>query len=586
MLTAIKANSKHQEFRACAVALFSAALSCNAVAGPIHDLGAVEVISKCLAAPSDDASYKVWKFVSLIPTLCVQENCINALALLAPKMKSFDEYSNAGGHTGLIDALNKSGANHTSLVTSGLNLFVRLLEVPGALDELRKGDTVDAVLSAMLLHQNVQDVQFTGTAILEAIATEDDVKRCLANLDRCISGARSDPNKAYKSLAAVNGLSQVSRLRDIFEQKKAAESIQKGIASWIEGAQFSDQQKIIKAAARSIESLKIGATTPLDATISSLLHTCLIPQVKTLIDKQESKDNSLLDLIACCHGLCGQSRITPESLPAVLESVMKVSWKYQEIRKVQVECLEMMTELAMMSNGEGVKILSESGALKNVISYMQKVMIYKDVQAAGLQLLGTILKQDPSTVEPIKFAGGIELCKSIRAAHSASTEIRLLLAPVASALMPADFLDADIKKAIESTNHGIMDGDIQMTTDALANLNGLTTTADGSRSAVHNRISLSLQDVVGFVSNKKPAEVAELVSESSKLIKNICETRPGVTHIARCGGVEMLGSMLNTLANESVPDSPVKREGKNNMEETSHLCTYQASRQPFALCVA
>lgn len=295
-----------------------------------------------------------------------------------------------------------------------------------------------------------------------------------------------------------------------------------------------------------------------------MLNVCLLPQLKALIDKQEAKKNSLLDLTRCCRQLCRKNHISPGSLPSLLESVSKVSLKYQDIRHVQIDCLEMMTELGAMgeSEGEGVKILSDSGTLKNVIAYMQKVVMYEDVQAAGLHLLGAVLKQDPSTVEPIKFAGGIELCKAIRSAHAGSNQIRILLAPVASALMPADFLDADIKRAIDTVGHGILESDIPSTTDAVGSLSNLTSTADGVRVATHNRIGLALQDISGFSRGRNPAEVVEVVAEASKLARNICESRGGANHMARCGGVEIIGNMLDILGSKEVTDSPRRREGK------------------------
>lgn len=366
------------------------------------------------------------------------------------------------GHQVLIDILQGDAGKHAPFALASLKLLERFVEFPDALEALQKGDTADAVLNVMLSHPDDTDIQFIGRSLLETIATEVDVKRCLANLDRSIQNAKTNPTNAYRSLAAINGLSQVSRLKSFFEQKKAAATIQKGIALWVQSPVFPDQQRIIKAAALSIESLNLGSSTPPDTTITELLSTSLLPQLRSLSEKQDINDTNLLDIVRCCRNLCTQTAtqetaaIPDDSVPNILEAVTKVSWKYQDLRKVQVLCIEMMTELVEIGTGKGVRPLAESGTLKNVISYMSKVVIYEDVQAAGLKLLGACLKQDPTLVEAIKFAGGIDMCKSIQNTHPSSAQIKTLLPPVAGALMPSDFLDKDVKETIETLNSAIM----------------------------------------------------------------------------------------------------------------------------------
>eukprot|EP00380_Ascogregarina_taiwanensis_P020945 284816416_5 len=198
---------------------------------------------------------------------------------------------------------------------------------------------------------------------------------------------------------------------------------------------------------------------------------------------------------------------------------------------------------------------------------MQKVII-EDVQAAGLRFLGSAIKHDPSLIEPIKHSGAVELCKMIRGSHSQSQTVKSLLPPVATALMPSEFMDADIKKHIDAMKVAIdvpstvQKSDIAALSAATAALGGHLGTAEGCRAAVQNRVGHVLQHAAGFAARQKHSEVAEVAAELSQVAKALAEKRAGAEHLARCGGVEMLLSLLTILKDESVPDSQAKRDGK------------------------
>lgn len=550
-LSILQKNIKNNDVANAGFNLLSAALSHDPTVGTLYDMDVVSVLNTGLELHQDDLAY--------------QTNTVYCLTRTSKMMTSFKEASK--GHKALVAILQGSGGKHAAFVFASLQFLERIASLPDALEPLQQGETADAVLNIMLSHPDDANIQFIGKSLLETIATEVDVKRCLANLDRSIQNAKSNPASAYRSLAAVNGLSQVTRLRDFFEQKEASATIQKGISLWIQTPPFPEQQRIIKAAATSIESLKLGSNVSPHTTIVALLTTSLLPQLRSLSEKQDVNDTNLLDLVRCCRNLCTSATtqqtapIPDDRIPEILEAVTKVSWRYQDLRKVQVLCIDMMTELATAGTGEGVSLLSESGTLKNVISYMLKVVIYEDVQAAGLQLLGACLKQNPALVEPIKFAGGIEVCKSIQSTHSSSAQIKTLLPPVANALMPSDFLDKDIKAAIETLNVAIMDDQLARATVLISSLGGLVSSPEGARSAANNRISVPLQRVVNIMPHASGPDRVEFAIEVSKLMQQLCQSRAGLNHLSRCGGQSLLLTFLDVLADPALPDTPAKKEG-------------------------
>lgn len=388
----------------------------------------------------------------------VQMNCISCLKITAKLVTDYSQIEN--GHRHLIKTTLETATEHRALAIAMLELLERISEVPRAVTEFQDGDTADAVLTLMLAHPDDADVQFIGKALLEVIATEKDVKRCLDDLNRCLQDAKTHAAKAYRALAAVNGLSQISRLTKIFEEKKASSTIQNAISFWIQSPPFSEQQKIIKAAALSAESLQLNSSTAPDATIIPLLTTSLLPQLRTLSERQDLNDSNLLDIVSCCRRLCSssqkQTEIPTDHLNDLVEAITKVMWKYQDLRRVQVLCLEMLEEIAAIGNGFGARLLVNSGVVKNVISYMSKVVIYEDVQVAGLRLLKCCLEKDPNLVEPLKFAGAVEVCKSIQSHHASSPQVKALLPTIAGALMPSDFLNQDMKAALDAIQKALL----------------------------------------------------------------------------------------------------------------------------------
>lgn len=545
LLEALSTHMKSYEVVSSTLSLLATVAAQEDAAAELYRLGAIPVFEQCLKTHIED--------------LHIQNDCVYCMGKLLPRVAEFREV--AGVYKGVLMSLSKHGEASDTLSVAVLELFERFLDVPDALEALQEGETVDAVLGAMLSHQGSPQTQFTGKYVLSAIATEDDVTRCLKGLDRAITGARRDPQATFRSLAAVNGLSQIGRLKAIFEQHRAAETIEAGIQSWIEAGMFAEQQRIIKAAARSIESLTAGSADVMDKTIIGLLHSCQLPQLKGILEKQEAQDNNVLDIVRCCKAMCAQKQISRDGLPPVIEAIMKVSWKYQDWRRIQIDCLEMFRDVASIQGG--ARLLQEGGAIKLVIGYMQKVAIYEDVQVAGLSVLATCLKQDPTLAEPLKYAGAVEACKQARSTHADSAQVKLLLAQILPILMPSEASDADIKNAIADIDHCLKGYDMGGTSQGTEQLLGLLTSEEACRIAVQHKVGLVMNQTSALPSqvNSPPVPAAELAITSSKIIARVAESRSGAHQLMRIGGVETLTRLFNALNHKEVPDSPAKREG-------------------------
>lgn len=91
----------------------------------------------------------------------------------------------------------------------------------------------------------------------------------------------------------------------------------------------------------------------------------------------------------------------------------------------------------------------------------------------------------------------------------------------------------------------------------------LVSSPEGIRSATNNRISVPFQRAANamLTASASPTEKANFAIEASKLMKNMCDTRVGSSHFARCGGQQILLRFLDVLKDPSVPDTAAKKEG-------------------------
>lgn len=132
--------------------------------------------------------------------------------------------NNYGGFTG-VNASIKANTGDLGIVQGAVQLYEKLSKVSDAPTYMGGTECVDAVLSAMLEHEDNEVVVNCGVNCLSVIATENDCSKHLGNLEVAIQTAKGDPDRVYSVLAAIAGLSRVSHLRQIFEAKNAGKSL-------------------------------------------------------------------------------------------------------------------------------------------------------------------------------------------------------------------------------------------------------------------------------------------------------------------------------------------------------------------------
>ena len=167
---------------------------------------AVEICAMCCSYHLKDTAFQANAILSL-----------NRLAGNLTSVRSILEYSGFQG----VNASIRANIQDATIVQGAVQLYEQLSKVADAKTCMANTECADAVLEAMLEHEQNEALVNSGVNCLSVIATEDDCNRHLSDLDTAIQTAKGDPDRAYRALAAVAGLSRVSHLRQCFEARNA-----------------------------------------------------------------------------------------------------------------------------------------------------------------------------------------------------------------------------------------------------------------------------------------------------------------------------------------------------------------------------
>ncbi|KYN93317.1 hypothetical protein PGSY75_0021400B, partial [Plasmodium gaboni] len=250
----------------------------------------------------------------------------------------------------------------------------KMLTTSDSVNYLSNKQIVDSVLTVMLENENKEVIIQEGTKVMEKLATESDCQRHITNLEIIINSSETNQEEAYKTLAAISGLSRIESLKNILESKGADTSIFNGIKIWIESPRFIEQTKLIKAGLKTIKTLKLNASATLHDVLGSIVDLMCLSQVKRIAESDEPDENILITSSECINYLTEVNKINnAEIVEASLENIFKLMKKYSESRLTQINLISAMNNILLSSNKIGVDILINKGYIKHIITYLQKV---------------------------------------------------------------------------------------------------------------------------------------------------------------------------------------------------------------------
>ncbi|KFH17871.1 putative anonymous antigen-1 [Toxoplasma gondii MAS] len=507
---------------------------------------AAEICSLCCQYHTADASY--------------QQHAISALNRLVPRLTTLHGVSEYGGIQGVIASLN-ANVNNEQVALLAVQLLDNFSEVSDAKTYMSDGTCVDAVLAAMLEHEGNDLLISAGVHCLARIATEDDCARHLNVLDTAIQTARGNPDGVYRVLAAISGLSRVPSLRQIFEEKNASDTILAGISSWIECSRFEGQNRIIKAALKTVKNMKISGDGDLTSCFAAMCDVACLPQVKRVVELEEPDNNILVADTAAFRDLAATMRITgAENLERCIESVLRVMRKYPDSRRAQLNCLETLNYLAQCDGGEGVAILSRTGGLNAVVQYLTRAPMYLDAQIAGFTVLATSAKIDSNVGETLRKCNCLQALKVAMRTHAKSKELKRTIAPLVALLMPTDALETEIQELLNECASACEKNNFPHLHENLAALNELLISSEGAKIAARLGIGAHMCKYQEYISAHEQDALAvtdydilgkdlfdATVSECAHAMEQVASTRSGRNALIKAGNVATLISLYESL---------------------------------------
>eukprot|EP00923_Selenidium_pygospionis_P001038 GHVN01001571.1.p1 GENE.GHVN01001571.1~~GHVN01001571.1.p1 ORF type:complete len:2595 (+),score=325.02 GHVN01001571.1:17885-25669(+) len=522
------------EVAKAAMSLLANASQHTTVASILINGRAVDICSTCCQYNMDDLPFQI--------------GAMTTLNSLAPNLTTCADMYNAAGLQGISATLSANKGNE-ELALQATTLCSRLVQVPDATTYMCDGSLADAILEAMLAHQDNSGITAAGTSALEVIATDNDVQRTLADLERAIQGANNDPERCIKVLAAVSGLSRIERLRQVFVQHQADKTIVKGVSGWIESK--TANQECITAATAAFQKIIEGGDNNLEENIQQVMNVLAVPQMKQIIDKQDVNDNNALDLLKAAESFAMADRLSSiEAIFPLAEGIVKVMRKFPDSRKINIRCITILSLLASSQNGGGASQIVQSGACKSVVSYMGKCPMHSDVQIAGFKLLSMLAKNDPDAVEVLKRSGAIELINTATRTHSKTKEVKRAVAPLAALLMPVDHLEREIAAQLAAMTEATQNNNIAMLCEAQHTLNELLVSAEGAKIASRLKVGDNIKEAMVYLSSSTGEDTETLCTSFAALaetLDHVSSVRVGEVHLTKNGNVEDLITTFERL---------------------------------------
>ncbi|PHJ24002.1 anonymous antigen-1 [Cystoisospora suis] len=350
-----------------------------------------------------------------------------------------------------------------------------------------------------------------------------------------------------------------------------ADTILKGIASWIECTRFEGQGRIVRAGLKTVKTIKISGDGDLTAAFVSMCDIACLPQVKRVVELEEPDSNILVVDTAAFRDLAATMRISgPENLEQCIEGVLKVMRKYPDSRRAQINCLEALNYLVQCDGGQGVAILSRTGGMNAVVQYLNRAPMYLDAQIAGFAVLATCAKIDPSSAETMRKCNCLQALKVAMRTHPKSKELKRTIAPLLALLMPTDALEREIQDLLTECDDACDKNNFAKLHENLSSLNELLISAEGAKTAARLNIGQHMCKYQEYiVSHEADAHAVTeydilgkdlydaTISECAHAMEQVAAVRTGRTHLIKSGNV---ATLINFYENLKSPQSQYSEE--------------------------
>lgn len=485
---------------------------------------------------------------------------LNNLSSLEINLKAIGDY---GGLVGISTSLtrNSSDVNYSF---EALKVLTAFSSNNDATKYMCDGTIAEACLKCMIEHQDNQKIIELGTKCLEVIATERDLQRNTNNLKDILLNFAEMGDKPFTMLASISGLSKIERLKQVLVNGKIINIIMDSVGCLID--QPVDQNLV----ATKIALIKsaLGTTTNLNYlqdesdtnTIQVFSDLSCLSNVKKLVEIEQSEDNLLLNFIENMKVMSSYFRnLSEDGFAKALESLLKIMRKYQDIRRVQIVCMDAIYNLISTSGPFYSSVIIGSGLVNGVVTYLQRVPMYTDVQLAGLKLLLLCSKSDRSdtVVKCLIDCGSLGVIKTASRTHVRNIQLKPILGSLMSMLLPTDAIEQELVELLKQCQDHADKNDLYNLQLTITCINQLLASQDAIKIALKVSILTRLRPLVSFaVSHKKPTSEEggtykemhdSCLSELSHIFFNACQLRLGRVAATKQETVKDLVNLYKSL---------------------------------------
>eukprot|EP01054_Gregarina_sp_Poly1_P004505 Gregarina_sp_Poly_1__4504@NODE_241_length_10879_cov_245_316038_g212_i0_p1_GENE_NODE_241_length_10879_cov_245_316038_g212_i0NODE_241_length_10879_cov_245_316038_g212_i0_p1_ORF_typecomplete_len2605_score474_06KAP/PF05804_12/21KAP/PF05804_12/3_4KAP/PF05804_12/2_7e03KAP/PF05804_12/1KAP/PF05804_12/2_5e06DUF3361/PF11841_8/3_4e02DUF3361/PF11841_8/1_4e03DUF3361/PF11841_8/1_2e04DUF3361/PF11841_8/4_8e03DUF3361/PF11841_8/4_8e02DUF3361/PF11841_8/6_4e03DUF3361/PF11841_8/2_2e06Arm_2/PF04826_13/5_3Arm_2/PF0482 len=375
------------------------------------------------------------------------------------------------------------------LTMSVCQAVVATSEISNAKSELATGNASSVLLKCLATTEPGTELYTLSVKGLVCVGTESDVLRVKADCLDHLRHASSKPDQAVAELVKLGGLARCPPLHHAFIQHDVANTLMTTAKHALEGNAFLGRSMLIKAALSVVAGIDKSGAQSVAPSTRHILQFAQLDSVKMEAAK-DAESTLLLDILSVAQELTNTGRFQQDEIPGVVEMIISTMKKYPEHRKANVVCLQMLTDIARLPKMGASKTMARMAVPQLVIANARRVRMFEDIQVAAFECLDSMLaKDDDDMAQLMRTCGGIDAVRGAQAAHAKSTQLKKPLNSVASKLMPAGFIEDQMKDWVKNLKKACDLGDTKRQLEFLKDISAQTMVPEGARIA--NKLAIA-----------------------------------------------------------------------------------------------
>lgn len=472
-----------------------------------------------------------------------------------------------------------------------------LTNLPGGNDALAARGGINTLVFCLKTTTVDSDLFNVCCKALRDLVKEDHLSAAWASTQSALGQAAENPDAAVGSLVVLAAASRIPRLAPAFASRKIRGSLLSAAMSLLQDADFPRRDNVLSAVFNSV-----GHPTDSASAVNSILELLEFAGSEPMQSAlQKTMDTKVLtDCFDMCIRQSALVKASSDEYKQLLNAVSGLIRKYSDNRMAVVKLLELMAQIVRTDRNKASSVFLELGCHTQVVGLARRVRMWLDLQVAAFKCLDVVLgATGEDGAAQVRQAGGIDMVKAAQQAHGRSPKLREVLISVAGQLMPASYIEDQIREAQIAANEAMSASNNPRLVNATDELLLAVSTPEGARAAVRLGLASTLASITAYArkleEDTKGTEnetvktlssnvlaIAQLITTSSagaraasktnlpdsvtKLVEDLIDVDPVDRSGAVCDG-------LDSLANMSKANPTAERDTSGLLKRTSVFST-------------